>query len=254
MALRDWSQMNPENIRMVTAPLKIETIKEFFENKDLFFIVNYAESQIKGNMFLTYLSNLDLAYELDMTKAPVEEKFELIRIYMETRNLNNSDVLKLTVAELMLIHKGIDTSEMFNSTVLTDEEKTQFIQKHPDLISKWDQFIDSSYIYMIKSLPKLNDEMKIEGQFKEVTDPNFIGLNVVQMYGIPGFLDTYLASPPRQEICYFKHQFEDYMFNGKNLYHYFYCPENTVLLALEAVCANQVSGEEFIAVATNGAV
>lgn len=249
MALRDWSKIEPQNIRKAAAPLKIEAIKEYFENKGLFFIVNYSESQIKGNMFLTYLSNLDLAYELDLSTASKEEKFELIRIYMETRNLNASDVLKLAVAELLLTYKNVDTTQFFAQSIFTAEEKAEFIQTYKSLIEKWDQFLSSTYIYMIKAIPSLNEELKVETQFKEIADPNFIGLNVAQMFGIPAFIDLYLSIPPHQELVYFKHQFEDYIFNGKNFFHHFCCPENTTFIAFEASTRSSEFRESYLNIA-----
>lgn len=245
MALRDWSVIKSENIRETTAPLKIEAIKEFFENKDLVYIVDYTGSQIKGNMFLTYLSNLDLNYEINLAHASTQEKFELIKIFMETRNLNSSDTLRLTVAELLLTYRGQETERVFPKSILTREEKAAFIENHQGLFEKWDLFLNSLYIFMVKSIPALNEQLKVREAHQVVEDPGFIGLNVVQLFSIPGFLDMYLSHPPQQELKYFKPQFEDYIFNGKNLFHYFYCQENTTFVAFSSIFKNEMSVETF---------
>jgi hypothetical protein len=245
MALRDWTKVEAQNIRETAAPLKIEAIKEFFENKNLVYIVDYASSQIKGNMFLTYLSNLDLNYEINLATATVQEKFDLLKIYMETRNLNASDLLRITVAELLMTYRGQDTSVFFPQPILTKEEKAAFIENNQTLFERWDLFLNSMYVFMVKSIPKLNEQLKVQDQHKKIEDPGYIGLNVVQMFSLPGFLDLYLSNPPQHELVYFKHQFEDYIFNGKNLFHYFYCPENTTFIAFSAIFKNEMSVDTF---------
>lgn len=246
MALKDWSAINPQNIRKVTVPLEIDAIKEFFENKELFFVVDYSQSKVKGNMFLTYLSNLDLPCEIMLTGSSTEDKYELLRIYMETRNLSSSDVLRLNAADIILTYKGVDTSEMFNNPAFTPEEKAGFIEKHKDLIRKWDQFLYSSLVYLIKSFPALNEVLKVETQFREVNDNNFVGLNVVNLFSIPGFTEFYFATKPQEELCYFKPQFEEYMFKGKNFFNYFNCEENTMMLLLQALLNNTIKPQELV--------
>lgn len=246
MALRDWSKIEPQNIRSTTAPLQIDQIKEFFENKSLFFIVDYGKSQIKGNMFLTYLANLDLPFEVDLNNASLQEKFDIVKIYMETRNLNNSDVLRLTVAELLLTYKGISVEGLFRNSIFTQDQKTQFIEMNQDIFRKWDQFFSSCLIYLIKSFPDLNDELKVEQQFRVVNDANYVGLNVIQLFGMPGFIEFFFSKQSQEELCYFKPQFEEYMFKGKNLFDYFNCEENTLMLLMTAVLNNSIKPQDLI--------
>jgi hypothetical protein len=43
-----------------TAPVKIEELKKYFADKDTFYLIDYANSDLKGTKLLTYLSNLDI--------------------------------------------------------------------------------------------------------------------------------------------------------------------------------------------------
>lgn len=246
MALRNLAEIDPKNIRQTVVPLAIDLIKEFFEKKDLFFVVNYGKSQVKGSMFLTYISNLDLPCEISLTEATKQEKFDLVKIYMETRNMNNSDVLKLTVADVILTYKGVDTKDMFTNPVFSSEEKSEFISQHTDLIKKWDQFLYSTLIFLVKSFPDLNEVLKVETQVTEIDDPNFIGLNVVNLFGIPNFCDFFFATQAQEELCYFKPQFEEYMFKGKNFFHYFNCEENTFILLMSAMLNGKIKPEDLV--------
>lgn len=244
MALRDLSKIDPKNVRNVSVPLKVETLKEFFENKELFFVVDYATSQIKGNMFLTYLSNLDLPCEVDLSKASKQEKFDMIKTYMETRNMNNSDVLKLTAAELMLRYKCVNYGNLFANSLLTEEERVEFIQQNLEIFYKWDHFLYSTLGYLIKMYPELNEKLKVE-DFPVINDPNYVGLNVVQLFGITGFAELYFSSSLWTPFNYFKPQFEEYMFKGQNLYHYFSCEENTMVLLMASLFSGGIKVDEF---------
>lgn len=246
MSLRDLSQLKKENIRYATAPLKIDLVKEYFANKELFFVVDYAGSEIKGNMFLTYLTNLDLPYEIDLSKATKEEKFELVKIYMETRNISTTDVLRLTVADLMLTYIGLDTSQLFHNAPLNSEEKLEFINQNLELIKRWDQFLSSCFVYLLNCFPLLKKETQADTAFDVIDDPSFVGLNVVNMFGIPDFMDFYFSLPPREKMCYFKPQFEEYMFRGQNLYFYFQSETNTIMTLMSCMLENEELTKEFL--------
>lgn len=252
MALRNIAEIDPQNIRKTIVPLEIDSIKEFFEKKDLFFIINYGKSQVKGSMFLTYISNLDLPCEIDLSEATTEEKFSLIKIYMETRNMNSSDVLKLTVAELILTYKEFDVAGLFKNSVLTADEKKQFINDNIQLFKKWDQFLASTLVFLLKVFPDLNEAIKIEEKVSEINDPSFIGLNVVHLFSVPSFLEFYMTTAPAEEICYFKVQFEEYMFKGKNFFHYYNCEENTFMLLMSAILKGDIKPQELLDIANEG--
>lgn len=253
MALRDLTKIDAKNVRHVHVPLKVEVLKEFFENKELFFVVDYANSQIKGNMFLTYLSNLDLPCEVNMANASKQEKFDMIKTYMETRNINNSDVLKLTAAELVLRYKGVNYGELFVNSILTEEERVEFITQNLEIFKKWDHFLYSTLLYLIKMYPQLNTELKVEEQYPVINEPNYVGLNVVQMFGITGFTELYFSSNPWSPFNYFKPQFEEYMFKGQNLFHYFNCEENTMALLMSSVLNGGIKVDELFKLASTEA-
>jgi hypothetical protein len=227
------------NFRHVTVPLEISQIKEYFENKNLFFLINYSESKIKGNMFLTYISNLDLPCEIILGSSGKQDKFELIKFYMETRNLNTSNTLKLTTAQLLLEMKGYDSMDVLRHPVLTREECAEFSSQNAELLKKWDTFISSSFLYLLTAIPELEDKYSFKSLFPVIEDPHFIGSNIVHIYSVPSFLELFFAKQATSPICYFKHQFEEYMFRGKNLFHYFDCPENTLFLLFNEILTGE---------------
>ena len=46
------------NVIETTAPIKIEELKKYFADKETFYVIDYANSDLKGSKLLTYLSNL----------------------------------------------------------------------------------------------------------------------------------------------------------------------------------------------------
>ncbi len=246
MSKNDEDILDDEHIRYVTAPLEISQIKEFFENKELFFIVNYVESKIKGNMFLTYLSNLDLPYEIDLDEASTAEKLDLVKHFMTTRNLNSSTVLKKAVAQIVLQKMGT-TPELIlgKDYILTNEECDLYIKANEELVEKWKVFLASTMLYMLTTVAAVEEDYNFKGQYQIIEDSGFIGLNVVQMFSLPHFMDVFYAQKIDVAPCYFKNQFEEYMFKGSNLFNYYFCKENTIPLLFNSTLSGGKDIKQF---------
>lgn len=238
--MKEIHQIDKANFRNVTVPLEIDSIKEFFQNKELFFLIDYTKSKIKGNMFLTYISNMDLPCEILFNDIPKVEKFELLKIYMETRNLNSSNALKLAAAQVMLEFLGLDTINMLDNPGFTREECREFLNANHQIIEKWDTFIRSSMIYMLTSMKDVEEEYQFKTKFKMIDDPNYLGNNVVQLFSVPSFLEFYFSTKPTSEIYYFKQQFEEYMFRGKNFYDFFAVPQNSLFFTMQALLNSDI--------------
>ncbi|MFT6630569.1 MAG: hypothetical protein ACJAS4_000507 [Bacteriovoracaceae bacterium] len=216
------------DVREVKVPLTVDEIKEFFTNKEILYLVNYKESELKGVVFLTYLSNLDLPAEINFTGSSFEEKEELIRIYMETRNILSCETLRLNVAKVLLEYRGINTTDIFVAPCFSDEEVIRFNANNSALLDKWEQFIESTTLYAQTTVPELEESCKLKENAIIVEDQMFIGANVVNMFSIQSFYELFLSVPYRKEIVYFKYQFEEYMFRGKNFFSFFNCDENLI--------------------------
>lgn len=238
--MKEIHEIDPVNFRNVSVPLEIEQIKEFFQNKEIFFLVDYTKSKIKGNMFLTYLSNMDLPCEILLDGTSKSEKFELLKLYMETRNLNNSNALKLAVAQLMLEYRGIDTAEIFSNPSLSKEECREFRDLYPELFQKWHTFIQSSLIFFLTSIKEIEEEYNFKNVFSPIDDPMYLGNNVVQIFSVPSFLELYFSRPIEGELFYFKQQFEEYMFRGKNFFNFFICPQNSLYMTFETLLSGNI--------------
>lgn len=237
--------MGSENIRRVKVPLSVEEIKEFFSNKELVYFINYKESELKGVVFLTYLSNLDLPAEIDFEGSTFEEKAELLKVYMTTRNILNSEVLRLNLAKLLLEHREIDCSDMFSRPIFNEKESKDFISSNKEALDRWERFLESSIVFSLCCAKELDEEFKVKEKFPVINDSQYTGANVVNLYSIPSFMEVFLSKGNRHELTYFGPQFEEYMFRGKNLYSYFFCDENLVFKLFMAHVTGSTSMEEI---------
>ena len=74
-------------IRNTIAPIPIEDLKAYFENKEITFIIDYNNSTLKGEKLLTYLSNLDVPCDINFKGTKQEDVNEFLVSYMSTRML-----------------------------------------------------------------------------------------------------------------------------------------------------------------------
>jgi hypothetical protein len=138
-----------------------------------------------------------MVHNLNELMEQIFKKFNLIKIYMETRNMNASDVLKLTVAELILTYKNFDVTGLFNNSVLNASEKKQFIDANIELFKKWDQFLASTMVFLVKSFPDLNEAIKI---LYDIYDKGYSVMDILDNYFLFVKITNSLTETQKYEI------------------------------------------------------
>lgn len=239
------SDINSKTVRDVIVPLSVDEIKNFFTNKDIIYFVNYAKSELKGVVFLTYLSNLDLPAEINFEGATYEQKAELFKIYLTTRNIIKSDTLRLNIAKILLDRKGVTPSDMFYNLAFNEKEAASFTKENIEILDRWERFLESTILYAYTTLYKFNEKINIIETVENVNDPSYVGANIVNLFSVPSFLEFFYAGKIKHKLAYFKHQFEDYMFRGKNLYSYYRNPMNTTYGLLLSVVHDDITNQQL---------
>lgn len=226
--------------KKTTLPMSPELMREFFEDKEKLFLVDYAGCELKGNVFLTYLSNLGLKSELDFEGAASEEKIELLKNYMTSRHIVECRTLSFAALQAVLAYKNApEELSSLVEPVLTEEELGRFLDENKDLVYHWALFLDSCLVFLMSSFKELGEALDLKEHYEEVDDQRFVGLNIVNMFSIDGFFEIYF-SLPLMPMKYFTRQFEEYMFNGKNLFYYFQTEENTLLKLLYGMLNQEI--------------
>jgi hypothetical protein len=205
-------------LREVTVPLPIESIKEFFQDKEIKFLVDYENSKIKDQVFLTYVSNLDIPIDIQVSKDFDQESlFKLVDHYMTVKTITNIPFLNSIARQIILTAAGSKTSK---EGYLSEKQLSEYISTRRDTISIWLAFLNSVSLFMISSFSELNEKIKVQDTHDVIDDSDIIGLNVVNLLTREVMTEFYTTNIASEKQFWFKQQFESYIFKGKSLYEF----------------------------------
>lgn len=222
------------------APIPIDSIKEYFKDKSLMFLIDYENSKLENKVFLTYLSNLDIPCDVKLDSLTKEKKLSLLEAYLDIKNISNVPALNVMMAQVILHLIGVDPTTLFKTLHLTNEECDEFIEKNRLTIERWLVFLDSSMLFLIYSYKDLNEKIKVEETFPAIDDENFVGLNVINLFKLPAFLELYFSAEKPMALFYFKQQFETYMFKGKSFFEYYNNDSNAFVPLLAKLISKEL--------------
>ena len=218
-----------------TAPLDLEDIKKYFVDKTINFQLDYSKSELHTEKFLIYVSNLGIPADLTLTKnLSFYQKFSLLEAYMNISSVVSLRTLNLAASSIVMRHKGYDLQNTYPDPYFTEEEADLFINDHIELVDRWIKFLDSCTLYAQKCIPELDDEEFLTGGIPIINNKNYVGYSIVQLFSLDFFFHNYYRKP-LGELAYFRPQFEDYMFQGKNLFFYFSTKHNFLLPMLRTL-------------------
>jgi hypothetical protein len=216
----------------VSAPIAIEDLKKYFTDKTTFYNINYAESKLRGSKLITYLSNLDLPVDIDINVSD-DEKYELIKDYMNSPMLVNIKSLEFAVMSVVEEAKG-----------LSEYGHAEFIKENEDLINRWISKLDSLTLYNMfiinsEETKQFADSFPLD-ETKEITGVNFISL-----LKHPEFYSLY-RKIDQSKLKFYKNYFNEYMFKGKNMYSFWATPNNPLFLLTFGIGSGEVTTEEYL--------
>lgn len=217
-------------------PLTDDDLLNFIDNQDKVFEIDFSKNQLDYPTSFVYLSNLGMRCNIDFSSIEKEQKFEIIKYYMESEVIVHIENLEKLVLQIYLQYKGIQIEE-FKSDILSSEEIEEFITKNEDLLDKYDQVLSSIFLYMLLSFKTEEEKLELKKSCEINKDQNFIGLNFVNLLKYSEFYIIFLMSSPKYSI-YFEPYFEKYMFEGYNLFN-FLNTENNILMKTFSVILNQ---------------
>jgi hypothetical protein len=223
------------NIIETIAPIAIEDLKKYFIDKNTRYIIDYSKSQIKEQKLLTYLSNLEIPCDIELSKLDASEMYELLKAYMETTMIVNLLSLELLVIDVLKEAKGLNKKEVHK----------EFISENKELIDSWISKLDSLTLYNMYAIN--NDQFKqFAKQFPEDADTNLNGINFISLLKNSEFYDFY-KKIETDKLKFYTNYFNEYMFKGKNLYHYWANENNPLFLLTYGIAEGLVSSENYIA-------
>jgi len=214
--------------RIVTvAPIPLAVLKRKF-TEDIHFVIDYTDSKFRGKTLINYLSNLDISCSLQLTNK--EDALELVLEYMRIPAAVSLPDLENVVINLLLAAQG--------KVHFLSFDPSEFLVEHQELIAQWLRRIASLRLYAIHCWGK--DEAFVNS-FPVDEDNSIAGINFVQLIKHELFV-LLVADIPESEWSYNKMWFNDYVFGGKNMFHFFAVKENPLFLGL--VSATDPSPED----------
>jgi hypothetical protein len=215
------AQEEEDNMNLVNTivPIAIEDLKKYFTDKSVFYVVDYKNSKLKGFKFLTYLSNLDIPCNVDLSTLDQEETYDLLNEYLHSSMIVNIRSLEFLTMDVLKEYKGL-TEKYYHS---------DFIANHGEILDKWVNKLDSLTIYNMQAIGQ--QEFKdFAHTFSESDEDELIGVNFISLLKNPEFYDFY-RKIDTSKLKYYTHYFEDYMFQGKSMFS-FWANENNPLFLL----------------------
>ena len=214
-----------------TAPIQLDDLKKYFTDKSLNFHINYTDSTLQDKKLLVYLSNLgvpcDIIFSDDFS---FEERADLLGQYMTLPLVIEVPILNLAASLVVFKAKGYNIEDAYPHPYFSEQEVNTFLTDYDNIVQKWIKFLDSCTIYAQKCLPELNSREFLTDGVEIISDREYVGYSIVKLFSLSFFFNNYYKKP-LGPLAYFELQFEDYMFQGKNLYSYF-ANKNNILLFL----------------------
>ena len=187
-------------------------------NQDVMAIVSLKDSTLKGAHFISYVSNLKLSIALDYEGVSKEDKFELLKSYLNSRMLSEISSLIETTMVVLIENKG---AEIEGSFFLDRNERKEFITEHIELIEKYELFLESILLglpFCIKEYAStIGKDLIDNNSIQVVNDPAYISSNVVSLILEEGFIESYLAMDLKHAPKFFDSQWFEPVFNGFSL-------------------------------------
>ena len=221
------------NIIKTAAPIAIEDLKKYFTDKTTFYVINYADSKLKGSKLITYLSNLDLPVDIDLTGCDSEDCYLLLKDYMNSPMLVNIHSLEYFVMSVLSEAKGLSDNLMHKT----------FIEENKDLITTWINKLDSLTLfnmYIINS----DETKKFAESFPKNDTDDITGVNFISLLKHEDFYTLY-NKVDKSSLKFYTKYFNEYMFKGKNLYS-FWANKNNPMFLLTFAIGNGLNSQDYI--------
>lgn len=242
------------NVIETACPLSMDVLKEYFQDKEnTSFLINYKNGQLDADALMIYLSNLNLNADFD--EATYEDRDalkELVAAYMKTTTaLLNIDQLAREALAICCQHRdvigAIDDDEQCEDGTSAGRyyeklgDASDFIEEHKEMVERWCTMLDSSAVFNLHCLGDETFDAFIAENFETIDDPEYVGINYVNLYALTwiGYYIGSIGPLGHRPAKYFKNQFNEYRFKGKNMYSFFNTEANTLSVMSQVIAAGE---------------
>lgn len=221
------------NLVNTVAPIPIDELKKYFTDETIFYIVNYKNSKLKGTKILTYFSNLELPMDISFEDIEEKEFFELLKEYLHTEMVCNIKSLEKITIDCLLHYKKIKTNSFFDN----------FCEENQDILNEWVKKLDSLTLFNLYSIG--SETFSEFAQSHPVDDNSSLeGINFVSLLKHEEMYELYDVIE-KDNLRFYKKYFDEYMFKGKNMFHFWANENNPLFLLTFGIAEGHANAENY---------
>lgn len=227
----------------VTLPLSPERMVDFFKDKEQVYTINVKESLEalqSARFMLMYIANLGLTCNLDMINN------EILREYMFLKEMPDIINLRYAHANTLYLAKYGEFCYLDEGLEWLKQEAIDFVKANAQLVVTQLAFLNSTQLYILCQMKDGIYREQLTSDSK-MTDEAFVelGFTILKLYTVKDFLLQFLADcPEMHNQIYFKRYFEEYMFNGKNLFAYFSNDKNAYMGLVNLMTSSMIDNDQ----------
>lgn len=222
------NKIEDKKIIETVAPIPLDFLKQYFEDKNVTFLIDYDNSSLDKERFLTYLSNLEIPCDI---KISSDEKFiEIYSAYLKFNQMLDLPLLEHVTTNFLLERKGLRANRFPNYLKMWDAE-----------FKMWEERLDSLLLYTLYTLNIPQAKVYVQNQERDETDSTE-GINFVSLLKHERFFHYYAI---QRKAKYFPKYFNEYMFKGNNLYYYWAKQHNPLFLFIISLINEKLDVDEF---------
>jgi hypothetical protein len=236
-----------------TIPMSTEELQDLFLNPAKSYVIDLKNSKLKGEAFITYISNMKMKCSLlKDTNLTKEEKYDTLSYFFQFSYPVDCDTLIETSAFLFLRYRNVPVD--FSFSWLSIEDMDEYIALNKPLFEKVSKFMDS----LILGVSSFNNDFKKDylepaiesGEIEVIDDANLFSVNMLGMLTVPNFLEYFIGFSPLSEtvdLKYYRHQMEQMTYNKKSLFEVFAnLKEDSLILSLVNVFFSEKDSESSV--------
>lgn len=238
--------------RILTAvPIQMNDLRRKF-TEDVEFVIDYKNCKLRNTGLITYLTNLNIKVRLNLEE--IEDCLTLVKEYLYMPKIAPLQDLDLVVINLLLADVG--------SPHLLAFDPSAFLAEHRTIVDVWWTRLRQLPLFALychaatAELQVKSDEQGVETtivrQYEDLiaqmpVDDNtsLVGINYVNLIKQPQFAELMLTVR-KDQLTYNPVLFNNFIFGGNNLFHYFAVPQNPLFIGSIATEEDMVAFEDVV--------
>lgn len=222
------------NLIKTIAPISIDNLKKYFEDQSCQYIIDYTNSQLQGKKLLTYLGNLEIPCDVDLSGCSEQQVYDLFTEYLHLEMVCTVPVLEKLVIDVILHVKSIQPNS----------ELQYLVEGNQDILASWISKLDSLTLFNMYIINSSEFKQFVESHPLDETK-SIVGINFVSVLKHEEFYGTY-EKINQNDLKYYKAYFNEYMFKGNNLYSYWANGSNPLFLLTYGITEGLVDSKQYI--------